>query len=427
MRATIQIFLGGAWINAGEYDLPDSSITRGIDGAGYFEYDPDYVLSNLSADQPTRRVGIRYPVNFDLYSEVSWPSFLLDILPSGAGRRVWTRRLDIPDNQSSDWKLLLNGAGNPPGNIRVLEAARPLLPLSHPGFSKADIISKQADFIEYAESMGAVVAGASGVAGDAPKFLVNRDRTGRWHPDGSLQDCDILDCWLVKFPRGKDVRDKTVLRNEAAYYEVARLFGIRTGKPLEFIDNALFILRFDRVPGTPFIRHGLETLASAAGISDYGRRGNHIELCQAVAAFATDSKAEIREYLLREILNCAMRNTDNHPRNSSLIKYADAVIELSPLYDFAPMFLDPEGIARASRWENMEQVSGRPDWYEIAKSLGRWCDFEETAAFLKSQAEKVSTLPECMSACNVEDVVIDGVARRCAEIAADLMDIDSRR
>lgn len=424
MKATIQIFLEGKWVTAGEFDLPDSEIIKGIDGASYFEYETEYAISAVADKLLLKRVGVRYPVNFDLYAEKHWPAFLLDILPSGAGRRVWAKRLDLPDNQSSDWQLLLNGAGNPPGNIRVLEAAINPPPVNHPGFTKEDIISKQADFIEYAESMGAVVAGATDVAGDAPKFLVSRDHDGRWHPDGALADKNILDSWLVKFPRGKDARDKTVLRNEAPYYEVARCFGIRTGKPLEFIQNALFIPRFDRIPGNPFTRNGLETLASAAGIATYGRRGNHLELCQAIATFSTNPQKELREYLNREILNCALRNTDNHPRNSSLIKYTDNRVELSPLYDFAPMFLDPEGIARASRWEGMEAVPGRPDWRAIAESFGKWLAPEDTAAFLKSQVEKVAALPECMKMCAVEDEVIEGVAKRCAEIANDLRSFD---
>lgn len=425
MKITIQIYIAGKWITAGEFDLPDAEISKGIGGAGYFEYETDYAIAGLVDELPYKRVGLRYPVNFELYAEKQWFAFLLDILPSGAGRRVWARRLDLPDNQSSDWQLLLHGAGNPPGNIRVKEAVIEHRLDNHPGFDKEDIISKQADFIEYAESMGAVVAGATDVAGDAPKFLISRDHNGRWHPDGGLADKEIMDSWLVKFPRGKELRDKTVLRNEAPYYEVARHFGIRTGKPLEFIGNALFIPRFDRKTGNPFVRHGLETLASAAGIATYGRRGNHLELCQAIVAFSSSPLGELFEYLSREILNCALRNTDNHPRNTSLIKYAEDRIELSPLYDFAPMFLDPEGISRATRWEGMEITSGRPDWSAIAAALGEWVSPDDTVSFLKSHVVKVAVLPECMKKCGVEDEVIEGVVRRCGEIADDLSRVGS--
>lgn len=420
MKATLQIFLNGSWTTAGMFESEEKSAARGIAGGGWFEYDADFTLAHLD-DSPACRVGLRYPVNFELHKADRWPAFLLDILPSGAGRRVWLRRLGLTDNEAGDWELLLNGAGNPPGNLRVAEAVIP--PEGpHRGFTKEEIVEKQADFIEYAEARGAVVAGATDVAGDAPKFLLVRDRKRRWHPDGALEDRDVLDCWLVKFPRGKSEADQMVLRNEASYYEVARRFGIRTGKRLEFTRNALFVPRFDReVHSGSLIRHGLETLSSAAGISEYGRRGDHAVFCAAIAAFATDATAELQEYLRREILNVALRNTDNHGRNSALLKYTDGTVLLSPLYDFAPMFLDPEGIPRSSRWAGeLEPVIGRPVWAKVAESLRPHLDPQETRAFLAGHGDAVERLPETMRECGVEERVIDGVARRCAEIAADL-------
>jgi serine/threonine-protein kinase HipA len=158
-----------------------------------------------------------------------------------------------------------------------------------------------------------------------------------------------------------------------------------------------------------------------AGIAEYGRRGDHYVFCAAISAFATDKKVELLEYLRREILNIALRNTDNHGRNSAFLKYVDGTVILSPLYDFAPMFLDPEGIPRASRWEKeLEPASGRPNWRKVAESLSQHIDPHETRVFLASHSEGVDKLPETMRECGVEEEVIDGVARRCAEIAADL-------
>jgi serine/threonine-protein kinase HipA len=269
-----------------------------------------------------------------------------------------------------------------------------------------------------------VVAGATDVAGDAPKFLLARDHKRRWHPDGALEEHDILDSWLVKFPRGKTEADRMVLRNESPYYEVARCFGIRTGKPLEFIDDALFIPRFDReAQNSKLIRYGLETLSSAAGIAEYGRRCNHANFCDAITAFSSDAKSDLLEYLRREILNVALRNTDNHGRNSAFIKSANGKVMLSPLYDFAPMFLDPEGITRASRWsEALEPVIGRPAWGEIVNFLRPHIDKEEAVAFLAEHLVKVGNLPKTMQECGVEESVIQQVARRCDEIAVDLRD-----
>lgn len=420
MIATIQISINGKWIVAGAFESGKSDVAKGIAGGGWFEYDADFALEHID-DSLGCRAGLQYPINFELYKTDRWPAFLLDILPSGAGRRVWVRRLGIRNDESADWQLLLSGSGNPPGNLRVAEAVIP--PAGpHPGFTREEIVQKQADFIEYAESRGAVVAGATDVAGDNPKFLLVRDNKRRWHPEGALSDSEILDSWLVKFPRGKTEKDMMVLRNEAPYYEVARAFGIRTGNPLTFVDGALFIPRFDReTRGGLLIRHGLETLSSASGIAEYGRRGDHSVFCDAIGAFASEKASELREYLRREILNLALRNTDNHGRNTSFLKYGNGTVLLSPLYDFAPMFLDPDGIPRSSRWDKeLEQVSGRPDWGKVAESLSRFAKPQETNEFLAGHAEKVERLPDTMRECGVEDEVIEGVARRCAEIAIDL-------
>lgn len=66
-------------------------------------------------------------------------------------------------------------------------------------------------------------------------------------------------------------------------------------------------------------------------------------------AVVCDKTTETIEFLKRDILNLAMRNTDNHARNTAVQKIG-ANVRLTPLFDFAPMYLDPAGIARAARW-----------------------------------------------------------------------------
>src|ERR1039457_2560125 len=170
MKITLQLCIDGRWTTAGTFESSPRESVRGVAGSGWLEYDADFALAHLD-DPPGCRVGLCYLVNFELYQSDKWPPFLLDILPSGAGRRVWLRRLGLTDNAAADWQLLLNGAGNPPGNLRVAEAVIPPAG-SHPGFTKEEIVEKQADFIEYAEARGAVVAGATDVQGDSPKFLL---------------------------------------------------------------------------------------------------------------------------------------------------------------------------------------------------------------------------------------------------------------
>ncbi|WP_432822547.1 type II toxin-antitoxin system HipA family toxin [Trichloromonas sp.] len=422
---TIQIFRHGRWHTAATFTPDRAGIKRGIAGGGLFEYGIDYAVEHQG--ESTAQVAFSYPVTFELHRSDRWPAFLLDLMPTGAGRRVWLRRLGLRDGTATDWELLVQGAGNPPGNLRVAEAVIPP-GAAHRGFTREEIIDKSADFIEYAEARGAVVAGATDVQGDAPKFLLVRDRNRRWHPDGALEDGEVLDCWLIKFPRGKTGADLTVLRNEAPYLEVARRFGLRVGAPLQFEGDALFIPRFDRSVGpTGLERHGFETLCAAAGIAEFGKRGDHSHFCEIIARFAASPQTELIEYLRRDILNAALRNTDNHGRNTAFLKQADGTVRLSPLFDFAPMFLDPEGIPRSSRWAaELEPEIGRPDWGKVVESQATRIDPNELRRLLTRDAEAVARLPETMRACGVEDSVIDRVARRCAEVAEDLRDAGAK-
>jgi len=88
---------------------------------------------------------------------------------------------------------------------------------------------------------------------------------------------------------------------------------------------------------------------------------------------------------------------------------------------FAPVFLDPEGIPRSSRWDgDLEPVIGRPCWGKIIESLSDVIAPDEARDVLARDAGAVVRLPDTMRGCGVEDGVIERVAQRCAEIAADL-------
>ena len=198
------------------------------------------------------------------------------------------------------------------------------------------------------------MTGASSVQGEAPKYLLAEDHTGMFHAEGALADEMIKKFWLVKFPRGHrtDERNQQVLKNEAPYLEVARKFGIRTGEPLIYEDNVLFVPRFDRkVSGGLVVRLGMHSLYAVANIAEFGAAVRHEIYCCALAQIVADPVRELQEYMRRDILNLALRNTYNHWRNTAVLR-TNAQIELSPLFDFAPMFLDPEGIGRVSRWED---------------------------------------------------------------------------
>jgi serine/threonine-protein kinase HipA len=421
----IEIFSEGRWQKAAEFSLYQKNYGAGYRASGRLNYDLDYVLPRIGEERIVDRVGCLYPVNFDLYSDENWPAFLLDLVPTGYARQVWLKSLRLQDDDSAWWQLLRHAAGNPPGNLRIAGAGVKT-PICHPGFDRQDIIEKNVNFIEYAEANGALVAGATDIQGQAPKFLLVEDQNNRWHAEGALPDDQVKCHWLVKFPRGKSEADLRVLRNEAPYYEVARAFGLRTGGPLEYQDNALFIRRFDRrVTKTGVERLGMESMASVCGISEFGFRGSHNDICGMIDRFATDSHREVLEYIKRDLLNVALRNTDNHSRNTAFLKDPSGSVALSPLFDFAPMFLDPDGIARASRWEaEGEKEIGTPDWGHVAEDLENRIGLcsTELRRWLASHAESVERLPETLKHCGVEEILIEDLVWRIDTIARMLRD-----
>ncbi len=327
-----------------------------------------------------------------------------------------------------DWHLLIKGAGTPPGNLRIAEA----VPSPPPdrfrlGFPRRDIIEQREQFLDYAEERGAYVAGASSVQGEAPKYLLAEDHAGLFHAEGALPDEKARKFWLVKFPRGRrtDERNQQVLRNEAAYLEVARKFGIRTGEPLVYEEGVLFVPRFDRrVSDGRVERLGMNSLYAVANIPGFGAAVHHDMYCRALAQVATDPARELREYILRDILNLALRNTDNHGRNAAVLR-AGAQVGLSPLFDFAPMFLDPEGIGRVSRWDD-ERPGNQPGWGIICEKFGNFMPPGETRHWLADLSEEVLRLPDAMEHQRVDDDIIQRLAGWINEVAAALAEARPR-
>ena len=72
-----------------------------------------------------------------------------------------------------------------------------------------------------------------------------------------------------------------------------------------------------------------------------------------------------RTWTLRASSACA----SNHARNSAVLRDFDDHIALTPLFDFAPMYLHPDGIARRIRWSNND--FGRTNWHQV---IDRVCE-----------------------------------------------------
>lgn len=409
MKCQIEIFHSGSWHKAAEFTLKNSQqLSKGIHGSGYLSYLDSYVEKFINEDG-LRAISCHYPVNFNVYHEENhWPAFLLDILPSGAARRVWLQQLGLSNGPDTDWQLLISGAGNPPGNIRIGEAVLNQEHENHPGFEKTEIIEQREGFIEYARSHGAPVSGSTGAHGDAPKYLLTQDQSEKWHADGALSDEHAKQHWIVKFPRGRNDRDYQVLRNEAGYMQVAKKLGLRVFQLPELKNDVLFIPRFDREKkGRTLCRYGLESLYSLSRIAEFGAFAHHEVFIEAIVTCCSNPQQELREYLLRDILNVALGNVDNHGRNTAVLKKEDGTVELSPLYDFAPMFLDPQGIARVTRWKENESAS-LPDWLSIVQTFDKHgVNTEQLTKDLCVFADQVSELPILMKDSGVEKEIIE--------------------
>lgn len=374
-KLNLEIFLDGRWQVAATLSCPDTS--NGYKSPSTLAYEESFIESYILKSD-IHALSCRTAVSYEFHRFQSWPPFILDIMPSGAGRRFWLSRLNVRDIAASDWLLLSSGSSNAPGNIRIQsrEDHTENPTLSHPGFTKEKILERNEDFISYALETGAPIAGSSGAQGDAPKFLLTEDQQGKWHADGALIDSKAKKHWIIKFPRGKHDSDKKILKNEAEYMRLASLAGMHIHELPQYENDALFIPRFDRQihntseeNTTNVVRLGLESLCSANGVSEFGFVFTLEDLCKTIFRYSTKPEDDILEFIFRDFLNIICGNTDNHARNSCFLKNIDGSIRLSPLYDFAPMYLDREGIARMNKWKFFEkngciQVEDLVSWLE---------------------------------------------------------------
>jgi serine/threonine-protein kinase HipA len=433
-KATVEIFRVGRWQAAGVFRPED--FRQGYRGSSRFEYLLDYALDNAGESlAPAAGLSCRYLVDFALHSENCWPAFILDLLPSGYGRQKWLEQLDLDDGRTADWPLLIRGTAFPVGNLRVAEAVAAknpshqvptttgeLVPANeHPGYSRREIVERNEHFVEYAFQLGIYAAGGTDVQGVAPKMLLNEDLQGAWHAEGVLPDNRVKAHWLVKLPRGRTVADQCVLKNEAAYMSVAQALGLHVHGELEHAGNSLFIPRFDRrvVAGSHVERYGMESLCSLAGISEFGAFIAHNALCRAIIRYCAEPQRDLLEYIKRDIANVVLGNKDNHARNTAVMRYENGRVVLAPLFDFAPMYLDPEGIARVCRWEGDAEQAGNPDWGAVINGLREY--LPDATERLRQFGQAVERLPETMRQAGVDEKIIENRARSIQSHARQLL------
>lgn len=409
MECHFQIFVNDQWLDCATLALRTAGRQRDLAGS-VFEYDLDYAFE--ATPEP---VSLRLPVDANHRTFAHWPAFFYDLIPQGSGRKFLLGQLGLVDGPQADFALVRAGAFNPIGRVRVAEAVaycdqhierHDAHGMDH-GFALADIVARGEAFHERMMIHSMLAAGTTGVQGAAPKYLLTMDRQGLWHADGALPDAQAAAHCIVKRPRGAAEADKKVLRNEAAYMRVATAMGIRTHGALAHHGDALFIPRFDRlVENATVIRLHQESAASLAGLIGFDARPGQFELLHAIRACVTDKTAETIEFIQRDVLNLAMRNTDNHARNTAVQK-TGPVVHLTPLFDFAPMYLDPEGIARAARWYHPVTKKELTAWRDVIAALALDDgEAERITSALRTFGEKMHELVTHMQQAGVDDDII---------------------
>jgi serine/threonine-protein kinase HipA len=363
---TIQLFVDGRW-----HDVADVSLfadaAKGWRAETYTGYADAWVLDHQGKSD-AHAMGSQFPVSLIPFKRPHWPVFLFDMLPQGYGRGELLRQLGLPETmtEAAEWQLLLAGAGNPIGHLRIKEAAQWLAGQTSlvRGFSDDEVAWRSDNFIEYLSTHGLFVAGSSGVQGEWPKILLTRARDGLLYLDHTVPDNEAVEHFIVKFGRGSNERLAQILAHEAAYMAIARHLGLRVFAPLSLRERALFIPRFDRrVTDAGVIRLAQESVAAMLEKAGFDATPSHDEAVSRLMLVVTDPGREVLEYLRRDVANLAFGNKDNHARNTALQRDFHGNIALTPVFDFAPMYLHPDGIARRMRWTGND--GSAPDWARV--------------------------------------------------------------
>jgi len=403
MKSIIEIYVDGLWHEA-------ALIESGGRDRCTFEYLPEYVFGDVC--QP---VSLTLPVSMETRQPMGGcPPFLLDMVPQGNGRRYLTQRLGLSDSDDLIMPLIQHGAFNPVGRLRLdtavafASSAREDDASLQRSFTLDEIVGRKDDFIENLSRHGMLGAGTTGLQGASAKFMLVKNHEGLWFIDSFANEADIASHWLMKLPRGRHETDQAILKNEAAYIKVARACGLRSHGETFHRDGMLFVPRFDRsIANGAVLRLHQESLASLAGHRSFGIRPNHFDLVNDFLPVVSNPVNELIEYVKRDLLNLAMRNTDNHARNTAVQQLDDGTVQLTPVFDIAPMFMDREMIVRASRWlDKQGQVIS--NFADVIDALPFENGEKNTVIIaIKSFSKVLESLPLTMEECGVDADIID--------------------
>ncbi|TEW52179.1 type II toxin-antitoxin system HipA family toxin [Psychromonas algicola] len=426
---TVQAFIDNAWKDIAKIIFPKN--TDYTFDATEVHYESDYATQNLFADDH-HAVSINHPVQlfFDDGGQQGWLKFIDDIIPSGSSRKYWLTQIDTEGMSANQQKfvLLAYGAISPIGNLRIKESIEAVTKVPTQYFEVSEVANRGADFLSYAQTRGAAAGGATGAGGEAPKLLLRRSKNDAVWIDTYQENTNINDMYyLVKFPRGnRSGIDDAVLVAEYHYYHELTDMGFSTipvaDMKLEEGDNhhSLWLPRFDittQADGTTK-RYAMESVYSMLK-KPPGTILDHGETIRELIALITESntvkekdllfdvEAFIIEWVRRDLLNIAFGNSDNHGRNTSFYR-DEKGIRLTPIYDFAPMKADPEGIPRTTKWAAPDlELGGDFNFINIAHSLSDLIDPEVLMNELKVTARQLVGLKQRLIDRGVPEQIIN--------------------
>lgn len=427
---TLQIYQEDEWLDCAIVEIVGQQQT-GWQAATRTSYLFEYAISYMNLSDG-HALAYHLPVNVQNTLQSTWPAFLMDLLPQGYGRKELLRQLNFSENtqEQADWALLKAGAGNPIGNLRIKEAYEWLqgqFPVQqNHGFSLDQVVERQENFIESLASYGLFIAGSSGIQGEWPKLLLTQGHDDLFYLDHTLTDHQVKQHWLVKFSRGSDQNLDKILMHEALYMKIAQYLGLRVHQELELHGKTLFIPRFDRkVSDGKVERIAQESIASLGGKAGFGVRMTHNQICSLLMQCCTEPKQEIFEYLKRDLANVALGNKDNHTRNTAIQRFSNGIIRLTPLFDFAPMWLHPDGIARTTRWER-DDHGGMPIWHSVIEQIAEstMIDPKEIRAVLIEQLPLYQGLLEHMQYLQLAPEILENSQYRIDNICQQLEELN---
>ncbi|WP_321838207.1 HipA domain-containing protein [Pseudomonas kulmbachensis] len=409
-QLTLQLYSAGQWRDAMTLVFPEPD--KGLDGPCRFGYKQDYLMQNLEAIESPFRCSVSacVPLEWDTQILKKAPAFLHDIAPAGAAKKILIKQIgrEKPEGLSIDLFLLGRSTPAPIGHLRIKESFERLDPRMALGFSRQDVIDRDNSFLEYAHEQGAAIGGATGAGGEAPKLLMVEGADGLLYPDATLADADVKQHWFIKFARNKGLElDCEILRSEFMYYKALQALGIETvpaqGLALEEGRKpSLWMQRFDRgVTPQGVERFAVESIYSLAQVTESGSDMTHLEVIELLSALWARAGQQdqipdlIAEYLRRDLLNKILGNSDNHGRNTSIIRCVDS-LRLAPVYDLAPMVMDDEGITRSTKWSKEVEIGGKVNWRAACESLSGIIQPELAFERLRADAEHLRALPDLL-------------------------------